>query len=254
MPQDKPLPPGPPPCPGAAQGAGRRAFLPAHHARYAELAALAADSGDGPLRPERTTRWLAAWHQGEPLARLATGAIGRSLRREGRAEELLALHAALPEPAGGPDRADGPAVAGQGTEANQALHAVAREVLLLPAPPPAAVSRAVDRVEWLLGSAMFRPGDDAWTREAVLHTLALARLRQRQFATAELLCQPALAVLGLPDAQRATVLATVVLANRALGLPYQRELDEALILDPDADLVAEAAGDQLAGRPRPRAC
>jgi len=42
-----------------------------------------------------------------------------------------------------------------------------------------------------------------------------------------------------PDT-RATVLATIVMARRALGQPYAELLAEAVALSPDADLVAEA--------------
>lgn len=74
----------------------------------------------------------------------------------------------------------------------------------------------------------------------MLHTLALGKLRQGRLAEAEELCRPILAVPELAAASRATVLATIVLARRAAGLPYGGELAEARFLDPDADLVAEA--------------
>jgi hypothetical protein len=96
-------------------------------------------------------------------------------------------------------------------------------------------------LQWVLDQAGFKPGDQSLEFEAVLHTLALGKLRQGDFAVAEQLCWPLLELAGLPDKDRATILATIVLARRALGRPYQRALDEALALAPGADLVAEAA-------------
>ena len=56
------------------------------------------------------------------------------------------------------------------------------------------------------------------------------------------LCQVALAGPEPSATNRATVLATIALARHALGQPYERLLDEAAALDPEADLVAEACG------------
>lgn len=75
---------------------------------------------------------------------------------------------------------------------------------------------------------------------AVKHTLALARLRQGRFEEVEPLCASGLAGDHGPDT-RATILATIVLARRALGQPHADLLGEAVALSPDADLVAEAA-------------
>jgi hypothetical protein len=84
-------------------------------------------------------------------------------------------------------------------------------------------------------------------RYAALHTLATARLRQGRLAEVEPLCAEVLA--SAPDpGTRATTLATVVLARRALGEPYEELLAEAVALSPDADLVAEAAGREAAPR------
>lgn len=185
---------------------------------------------DGPPQPERTTRWLAYCHENETLAWVAMGFIGRSLRREGRIPELLALDADLAMPAG-------PYV----HKLTQAMHMLVWEVLLVPGLPPEAIGRAVSQAEWVLSTADFKPGDPAWSREAVLHTLALGRLRQGRYAEAEELCQPILAQTNLVPANRATVLATIVLARKALGQPYERLLAEAVALAPTADLVSEAA-------------
>jgi hypothetical protein len=181
------------------------------------------------LAPEQVTRWLTAYWQREPLALHAVGFVGKSLRLEGRITELLALHADLPLPAGP-----------HAKQLTIVMHMLDWEVLLVPGLPAAAVDQAVARVEWVLRSAEFEPGAKQWSREAVLHTLALGRLRQGRFAEVGELCRLVLAVPDLPAGSRATVVATVALARLAAGLPYQRALDEARSLDPHADLVAEA--------------
>jgi hypothetical protein len=66
-------------------------------------------------------------------------------------------------------------------------------------------------------------------------------LRQGQAQVVEDLCQVVLASPEVSPANRATVLATIALARQALGQPYERLLDEAVALDPEADLVAEAS-------------
>ena len=188
---------------------------------------------DGPLQPERASRWLAAYYNKEALAWLGAGFIGRSLRREGRITELLALHADLPLPAGP-----------QAAKLAETTHMLAWEVLLLPEPPLEAVDSAVTRVEWVLDNAEFKPGSADWTRAAVQHTLALGKLRQGQFAVVEAMCQPILAEWDLAACSRATVLATIVLARKAAGQPYEQLLAEAVALAPNADLVQEAAGNR----------
>jgi Peptidase M50B-like len=202
----------------------------APRAMRAEYTELVRDY-DGPLQPERTTRWLAYYRENETLAWAAVGFIGRSLRREGRISELLALDSDLAMPAG-------PYV----HELTQATHMLAWEVLLVPGLPREAIGRAVSQAEWVLSSADFKPGDPARYREAVLHTLALGRLRQGRYDEAEELCQPILALKNLVPANRATVLATIALARKALGLPHEQLLAEAVALAPAADLVPEAIG------------
>jgi len=76
----------------------------------------------------------------------------------------------------------------------------------------------------------------------VLHSMAVARLRQGNFGVVEQLCQEGLARRELSPGDRATVLATVALARQALGQPWEALLAEATGLDPEADLVAEASG------------
>jgi len=183
------------------------------------------------LPPEQTARWLKAYWEREPLALHAAGLLGRSLRLQGRIGELLALHADLPRPAGP-----------RATQLTVAAHALDRQVLMVPGLPAEAVNRAVARVEWVLRTAEFKPAGQPWSREVVLHTLALGRFRQGRLAEVEELCRPILALPRPGPRSRATALATVALARRAGGLPCQAELAEARFLDPGADLVAEATG------------
>ena len=186
---------------------------------------------DGRPRPERTTKWLRAYYQRDMAAWLAVSVIARALRREGRIAELLELHADLPTPTG-------PLV----NELASSTHGLTWEVLLLPDLPAEAVDLAVERVEWVLDNAEFKPGYVGWSPAAVRHTLSLAKLRQGQFAEAEQLCQPILAEGDLDPASRATVLATIALARKALNQPYEEFLTEAVALAPTADLVPEASG------------
>ncbi len=85
----------------------------------------------------------------------------------------------------------------------------------------------------------FKAKEDSQLRSGMEHTLALARLRQGRFDEVEPLCESGLAADFGPD-NRATVLATIVIARRALGQPHADLLAEAVALSPDADLVAEA--------------
>jgi hypothetical protein len=59
--------------------------------------------------------------------------------------------------------------------------------------------------------------------------------------TANLLCEEELATTSKPK-NRVSILATIVLARRALGQPYEELLAGAVALDPHADLVPEAGG------------
>jgi hypothetical protein len=211
----------------------RRAFLLASQGVPPEVRQELADMARSPYgspQPERTTRWLAAYYRGEPLAQLAAGVIGRELRKERRLRELLTLHAGWPVPAG--QLAPG---------LIEATHTLAWEVLLLPGVPREVADRAVTRVSWVLDNAEFEPGNDNLYREAVQHTLALGKLRQGRFGEAEQWCAPILARQTLNSANRATVLATIALARKAQGLPYEQLAAEAVSLDPTADLVQEAS-------------
>jgi hypothetical protein len=197
------------------------------HAEYTEMLR----HPGRPLAPEQATRWLKAYRDRESIALHAVGFVGRSLRLQGRTAELFALYAGLPRPAGPHAR-----------WLTIMAHMLDCEVLLVPGLPAEAADRAVSRVERVLRPAEFTPDSPHWYREAVLHTLALGKLRQGRLAEAAELCRPILAMPELPATSRATVLATIALARRAAGLPYQAELAEARFLDPDADLVAEACG------------
>jgi hypothetical protein len=125
-------------------------------------------------------------------------------------------------------------------DVRRAVHGLSRAVLLAPGLPAALADLAAKRVEWVLRTVDPHEG----TRMSVArvkHTLALARLRQGRTGDVRALCRDALAE-SLGPAERATVLATVAMAKHARMLSGQEELDEALALDPKADLVAEAVG------------
>lgn len=167
---------------------------------------------------------LRAFRHGDPGARLGVGSIAAMLRRQGRTSDLLELHTGFGRPAG-PD-AQGQACSLQGVEYN---------LLLLPDLPPEALDEAASRVQWIVANY---PGDqrkEPVQHAALEHTLAVARLRRE----VEPLCAPALTAHTGPE-DRATVLATIALARRALGQPHANLLAEAVGLSPDADLVAEA--------------
>ena len=113
------------------------------------------------------------------------------------------------------------------------VHEVEYHLLTVPGLPREIADSAAQRVEWVLAHA-------TEPRFAIQHTLALARLRQGEYAKVEPLCADALAA-ELAAGQRAVVLATIALARRATRVPYEPILDEARALDPDAALVREAA-------------
>ena len=99
------------------------------------------------------------------------------------------------------------------------------------------IDQAARRVQWVLANVPF----DASTQPAAEHPMALARLRQGRFAEVEQWCPSGLAT-DLRREHRATVLATIAMARRALGQPYADPLAEAVTLSPQADLVPEASG------------
>jgi Peptidase family M50 len=155
------------------------------------------------------------------------------LRQAGRTRELLWLHQ-LPL-----DLPDSPPPNHVGV-----LHHMEWQVVALPDVPLADANLAGWRMAWVLKHST--PEDQA----AAWHTLAVVRLRQSLYGEVEPLCADALAA-KLEPSQRACVLATVAIARQALGTSGREALDEALSLDPDADLVAEAVR-RVKQRPRAR--
>jgi hypothetical protein len=179
--------------------------------------------------PGLTDRVLAAYRQGVPEARINPHLLAMLLRREDRIAELLELHAGLAEP----DKALDEAYGGAFVECEW-------NVLTVPGLPVAEADLAAARLERL--PRFSRPDRQVW----MAATLALTRLRQGRFAEVGPLCADALA--GEPDQDKraqARVLATVVLARRALGQPHAELIAEAESLAPDDDLVAEAAATRL---------
>jgi Zn-dependent protease len=178
------------------------------------------------LDPEAMLR---AFRAGDPAAQLGVGDIAAMLRGQGRIGDLLDLHAGFETPAGRDWQAQA-----------QSLHNIEYNLLCVPGLPSAVIDQAAVRVRWLTDTYPFKAGEDAKPlRSAMEHTLALARLRQRRFDEVEPLCTSALVADLGPD-ERATVLATIVMARRALGQPHADLLAEAVALSPGADLVAEA--------------
>ena len=156
--------------------------------------------------------------------------IPARLRREGRIGELLELHAGFRAP-------DGP----HAREQTESLHNLEWNLLLVPGLPAQTIDQAARRVHWVLANYPFDTGKGSLPRPAVEHTMALARLRQGRLAEVEPWCASSLAARLRRD-YRATVLATVVMARRGLGQPYEALLAEAVALSPQADLVQEASG------------
>jgi hypothetical protein len=152
------------------------------------------------------------------------------LRREGRIGELLELHAEFRVP-------DGP----HALEQTVSLHNLEWNLLLVPGLSAQTFDQAARRVHWVLANYPFDTDEDSLPRPAAEHTMALARLRQGRFAEVEQWCASGLAT-DLPRKDRATVLATIAMARRGLGQPYEALLAEAVALSPQADLVPEASG------------
>lgn len=124
-------------------------------------------------------------------------------------------------------------------DAVKAVHHLSWKLLTIADVPADLADLAASRVEWVLTQISRNKGDPPVKAHLARHTLALARLRQGRTADVRRLCADALAA-DLKPADRATVLATVAMARHARLLSGQQALAEALALDPDADLVAEA--------------
>ena len=197
----------------------------------AVLKQLADDPG-AKVPPELVDKWLAAYRDRTFIGLVTARAVARTLRRDGRVGELLHLLEEYPAPRG----KLAPAMW-------RSLPGLAYEVALLPGLPPHVVNMSVDRLQQVIDAydSAAVPSDHV-ARAAVLHSMAVARLRQGNFGVVEQLCQQGLASREVSPRDRATVLATVALARRALGQPYETLLAEAVGLAPEADLVAEASG------------
>jgi len=182
----------------------------------------------GAADPARTSRLLAAYRAGDRVALQQAGQLAGMLLGEGRIAELRELHATFPMPPG------------PGAERHvTALGDVSYVVVLDPGVPPGVAVEAEQRVRWILDCATFE-GPRVLHRCALRHTLAVALLRQGRFSAVEPLCEESLALSQTPAADRATVLATMALARRALEHPFEALLAEATRLAPQAPLVAEA--------------
>jgi Peptidase family M50 len=177
------------------------------------------------LYPEALLR---AFREGDPAARLGVGGISVMLLRQGRIGDLLDVHAGFGMPEGRNWQAQA-----------RSLHQIEDSLLCVPGLPPEVIDEAAVRMRWLVDNYPFNAKKDSELRPSMEHTLALARLRQGRSAEVEPLCASGLALDIGPDS-RATLLATLVLARRALGQPHAELLAEAVALSPDADLVAEA--------------
>jgi hypothetical protein len=127
------------------------------------------------------------------------------------------------------------------TESLNIVHALSWKVVAKPDVSARLADLAAARVEWVLGYVKKRDDEVRPRPRDVQHTLAVIRLRQGQPADVRRLCADALAADLDPD-DRATVLATVAMAKHQLYLlaSARQALDEALALDPSADLVPEA--------------
>jgi hypothetical protein len=184
---------------------------------------------------------LAAFRRGDREARLGADAIATWLRRQGRTDDLLALHEGFKLVPDDPNL----------RQFLVALHVIEYNVVLVPGMPADVIDAAARRLEFALDKFPCSDADHPQLRLSMLHSLAVARLRQGRFREVRPLCLPGLAKDIAPE-ERATVLATVVLAARGLRAAgagqgrlsrrLRRMLAEAVALAPDADLVAEAAG------------
>jgi hypothetical protein len=186
------------------------------------------DDADWRDRPGAADLLLRGIRLEVPMARAHWPALAWLLHEGGRDDDLLALH---------------------------------RWPLTLPAKPDQNFVHAVHQVEWLVATIPDLPLADAnlagrrltWVlkyddhRTAAQHTLAVIRHRQGLPSEVEPLCAESLTA-DLEPGQRATVLATIAMARHASGQSGRSVLDEALALDPDAELVREAMA--LLGRAR----
>lgn len=198
-------------------------------AEFGKLASLA-DNPTASEAGEMADRWLAAFGQRRPGTLESAPAAARVLRRLARTDELVKLQEDYPEPTGH--------LARPVTAAGAA--GIAWEVVAEPGVPAQTVAATAAGLQRLLDTYEFRGQQAGPHKEAVRHALAVARLRQNRPREVPSLCVRELARKDLTDTERASVLATLVLARQQLGQPYRDLLEQARALDPDADLVAEA--------------
>lgn len=155
------------------------------------------------------------------------------------AGDLMRLHAAAWTLPGAPDR-----------ELRAVVRDLTWKVLTRPGLSGPAADGAADRAEWL-ERHVDRRRDPAGSRAGTRQALAVARLRQGRLAEVEPLCEQAFWA-GLPPGPQASLLAATALARHALGQDGRPPLDAALVLDPHADLVAEAVTALAANPPAGR--
>jgi hypothetical protein len=119
------------------------------------------------------------------------------------------------------------------------VHILSWKILISGELPAEAADLAARRIEWVIAHLDEQLEDGRLAPHRMRYALALARLRQHRLGEVQPNCTEALnADLDADD--RATVLALVAIARHALLLSGRQQLDEALALDPDADLVGEA--------------
>ena len=168
-------------------------------------------------------RLLAGYRRGSFGVTTELAILAMLLRKAERIDELLDIHADMFE-------VEDPALP---TEVN-AVHTLVWYVLTVPRLPGQVIELATRRAEWVI-----EQGDAQLPRGAVLHTLALARLREGKAVEVEGLCAEGLATHPEPQ-HRATILATIALARHALRQDARTPLLAALELDAKAELVDEA--------------
>ena len=184
---------------------------------------LLLDSPDWQARPDAADRLLRAFWLEVPAAVQQGYILIGLLKQSGRTRDLLELHRRRLQLPSAPE-----------LSAVSSLHYLEWIVATIADLPLADANLAGERADWII-----RHSPDG-ERAGAMHTLAVIRLRQGIAEPVESLCAVSLAG-DLDPSTRATVLATVAMARTALGLPGQELLAEALSLDPNAELVAEAA-------------
>lgn len=120
------------------------------------------------------------------------------------------------------------------------VHLLSWKVLATGDVPAETADLAASRVEWVLDHLDQENPDKRMLPHTIRSTLALARLRQGRPEDVQRLCADALAA-DLDQDDRASALAIVAMARHARLLSGRQQLDEALALDPGAQLVSEAA-------------